>query len=237
MPNFKKEVAWSLGFDLARIAKGNSSEALTAQLIKFVKPTVILDVGANEGQFARLTLRNSGSFKIVSFEPLTSAYELLSRAATKDKRWIVAPRGAIGDAEGKATINVSVHSGASSLLDLEEAHLRAAPLSAYCGTEEVTVQRLDNAAAAFIKPDDRIYLKIDTQGYEQKVLDGATDLIPQVSAIQIEMSFVELYKGEVLAPALISRVQSLGFHVFGFCNGLRDRASGRLLQADGFFIR
>lgn len=237
MAKFRRRAAWSLGYDLTRIAKGNSDEALFAQLAARVKPDIVLDVGANEGQFAVKALRTRGAFRVISFEPLSSAHDALSQAAKGNQRWIVAPRGALGEANGKATINISGFSQSSSLREMNATHLKAVPESAYCATEEVDIRRLDEAVADFIKPSDRLYLKIDTQGFERNVLDGASGIMGQVCAAQLELSFHELYKGEALALDMIAHMTDLGFHLFALCNGTRDRESGYLLQADGYFIR
>lgn len=43
-----------------------------------------------------------------------------------------------------------------------------------------------------------MYLKIDTQGYEEKVLNGAEELLSKVKVIQTELSLMPLYKGKIL---------------------------------------
>jgi hypothetical protein len=43
--------------------------------------------------------------------------------------------------------------------------------------------------------EDRVWLKVDTQGYEAEVFKGATDLLPRISALECELSLVPLYDG------------------------------------------
>ncbi|MDO8288415.1 MAG: FkbM family methyltransferase [Parvibaculum sp.] len=233
----RRKIAWALGFDLLRIRKSSSAEALVRRFIEQVKPTLVLDVGGNEGQFASDALSAPGTHKVVSFEPLSSAHGMLVEASRGNPRWEVAKRCAIGEASGVTKINISSFSGSSSLRPMNDTHLNAAPNTGYVGEETVDIFRLDDIARQYIKPDDRILLKIDTQGYEQNVLDGATGIMDQVVAMQIEVALVELYSGETLALDLIKGVLDQGFSVFAFCNGFGEKKTGRLLQADVFFIR
>src|SRR5271163_4949912 len=79
----------------------------------------MLDVGANSGQFARELRREGYAGTIVSFEPLSQAHADLARAASRDSHWTVMPRMALGDAAGRAAINVSRNLASSSLLAVE----------------------------------------------------------------------------------------------------------------------
>lgn len=234
---FRRRLAWSLGFDLLRIRKSSSAEALVRRLMMQTKPSLVFDIGANEGQFANDALSAPGAHRVVSFEPLSQAHDLISGKASGNERWEIAPRCAIGDEKGSTKINISSFSGSSSLRPMNDTHLKAAPSTAYCGEEPVDVFRLDDIGRSYIKPDDRIYLKIDTQGFEKNVLDGSTGILDQVVALQVEVALVELYEGETLALDLIQSVIDQGFSVYAFCNGFGEKSTGRLLQADVFFLR
>lgn len=76
-----------------------------------------------------------------------------------------------------------------------ESHLSAAPESVYCGAETVNVSRLDNIANKHITKDtNSIFLKIDVQGFEKQVIEGATQTLPIIKGIQMEPSLVAMYK-------------------------------------------
>src|SRR5215470_6869482 len=108
---------------------------------------VVLDVGANSGQFA-LALFNAGfTGRIISFEPLSLAHAALSEAAQNHPDWEIAPRCALGAAVGSAVINIAGNSFSSSLRPMLERHLAAAPQSAYVGSETVHVETLGNVIA------------------------------------------------------------------------------------------
>lgn len=233
----KSEIAWRLGYELVRIRKGHGPRALVWQIIHASAPTVCFDVGANEGQWAGGVLSDDASRRIVSFEPLSDAHRILTEKARAYPNWVLAPRMAIGNEDTETIINISGFSQSSSLLPMTHVHSDAVPETAYVSTETVPVRRLDGVGGEFLRPGDRVYLKIDTQGFEREVLEGATGIMENVVALQVELSFRELYAGETLAAEMMAMIGGLGFQLFGFCNGLRDPKTKALLQADAFFIR
>ena len=195
----------------------------------------VLDVGANIGQFA-MKLRQAG-FKgqIISFEPQSQAFARLVRAAAADPLWDVAPRCAVGAARGQLEMNLSDNSVSSSALPILEEHTGNAPDSRYIGKEKVPVITLD--ACQLFARDGNIFLKVDTQGYEQQVLDGATELLKSLRGVQLEMSLAPLYEGQADFVGLIDQMQKSGFDIWALNPGFANRETGRLLQADGTFFR
>jgi hypothetical protein len=117
-----------------------------------------------------------------------------------------------------------------------DTHLSAAPESRYLHKESVPVRRLDD----ILPPPDstrRIFLKLDVQGYEPQVLAGATRLLTHTLAVQLEMSLIPLYRGEVLMPEISARMKDTGFELWDLEPSFRDPTTGRLLQVDGIFTR
>jgi FkbM family methyltransferase len=197
--------------------------------------TLVLDVGANEGQYAR-RLRAAGySGQIVSFEPLTGVFARLERAAAGDPAW-EARRAALGDADGEAEINVAANTYSSSLLPMRERHFRSAPTSAYVGSERVPLARLDSIWNELVRPDDRVWLKLDVQGYESRVLDGAEGVLDRVDVLQAELALVPLYEGDPPWRELVDRLAGRGFRLAGLEAGFEDPDTGELLQIDGIFV-
>ncbi|RYZ73854.1 MAG: FkbM family methyltransferase [Lysobacteraceae bacterium] len=198
---------------------------------------LVFDVGANSGQFAS-ALRTSGyGGRIVSFEPLSSAHADLVRHSRDDPDWDPAPRTAIGDRAGELVINVSANSVSSSALGMLDSHSSAAPESAYRYDETAPVTTLDAIAEHYLRPGSTPFLKIDTQGYEDRVLDGATALLSRSRGLQLELSFVPLYAEQKLFGELSARLLALGFSIWAIWPGLCDPASGRMLQVDVTFFR
>ena len=204
---------------------------------------LVLDVGANQGQYG-LDLRDCGyTGRIISFEPLRNAHTILSEVASRDPLWTVAERMAIGESNGTATINVSGTDASSSLLPMLGSHLEAAPASGYVDVESVELCTLDSAFARVTDRVEggkcsRVFLKIDVQGYEAAVLAGARDLLQsRICGMQIEMSLVPLYEGQVLYADTYDQVSRSGFKLWNLFPVFSDANSGRLLQVDGVFFR
>ena len=196
----------------------------------------VIDVGANVGQYGA-SLRASGyRGRIVSFEPLSDAYARLARRCAPDPGW-TASREAVGAEPGQLEINISANSYSSSLLPMTSAHTGAAPGSEYVGTEQVPVTTLDAVVSAHDIDPAGTWLKIDTQGYEAPVLDGAGERLGEFAAVQLELSFVPLYDGQALFDELVGRLTAAGFTLFGLDAGFSDPRTGRTLQCDGVFVR
>lgn len=195
----------------------------------------VLDVGANVGQFA-CAVRSAGfKGRIISVEPLVAAYEQLSRRAASDQRWQTL-NVAVGAAPGTTQINVSANSYSSSLLTMTAEHLAADSESRVIGTQDVqVVTAADLAMTHDIVPASTL-LKVDTQGFEQQVLDGAGHLLDEFAAVQVELSFVELYAGQRLHDDLVAHLAARGLTLWSLETGISD-AAGRLLQCDGLFLR
>jgi len=197
---------------------------------------VVLDVGANAGQFARQLRARGYRGRIVSFEPLAGPYAKLKFNTALIPNW-QAVQLALGDVDETRIIHVAGNSQSSSFLEMLPQHLAAAPKSAYVGTETVTVRRLDRVIDQYCGPGERLFLKIDTQGFEAAVLRGARETLTRCSGVQLEMSIAPLYQGELLLPELIAEMAKQGFVLMDLKPGFFDPRSGELLQLDGLFFR
>ena len=232
-----RRLARRAGIDIKRYRATDTEHGRVVAMLATHKITTVLDVGANIGQYA-LALRETGYLgDIVSFEPLPAAHQKLAATALKDPAWQVAPRMALGSRKSTATLNIAGNSVSSSLRPMLAAHAEAAISSAYVGHLNVAVERLDAVVGNYIDDSSKIFLKIDTQGFEDEVLDGATALLPRIAGIQIELSLVPLYDGQRLYEALLERMRALGYELWGLSPGFFDARTGRLLQFDGVFFR
>ena len=173
--------------------------------------------------------------EIISFEPLSSAYSALKENSKNDTKWHVY-NNAIGDQDGNTIINVAANSASSSMLDMLEQHKLAAPNAHYVGQEETQIKKIDSIFHNIVNDDDKVMLKIDTQGFEKNVIDGATYALSKIILIQLEMSLVPLYNQEILLPGMISYLESKNFQLISIENGFTHPTTLHLLQADGIFI-
>jgi|HubBroStandDraft_1064217.scaffolds.fasta_scaffold00062_25 FkbM family methyltransferase len=233
-----KSFARSLGLELRRFAPVSSYTAQLKAMLSWHRVDLIFDVGANTGQFGRELRRQVGfTGRIVSFEPTSAAHERLSAQAGKDPLWDVAPRVAIGAQEGMVTINVACNSVSSSVLPMLENHARAAPDSLYTDTETVRLATLDSLTAGYFVRKSSAFLKVDTQGYESEVLKGAPLTLARVIGVQLELSLIPLYTGQLLMPELLEFMREAGFDLWAITPAFTDPRNGRLLQVDAAFFR
>jgi FkbM family methyltransferase len=198
---------------------------------------VVLDIGANAGQFAETLRKELGyAHKIISFEPLSTAFALLQKNAKADPLWDVF-NFALGDQEQDSTLNIAGNSYSSSLLAMLPAHSDAAPESVYAGTETIKIKKLDTLFNSLCPSGAKVFIKIDTQGFEENVLKGAAGSLPKIDLIQMEMSLTPLYQGEKLFDELHLLMKNKGFRLVDILPGFSDPVTGQLLQADGVFQR
>ena len=151
--------------------------------------------------------------------------------------WEAYPRCALGDHNGEVEINIAGNSESSSMLPMLESHRSAAPESAYVGKQIVPIKTLDAVAGQYLKDARAPFLKIDTQGYEWQVLDGARDTLPHLKGILVELSLLPLYDGQHLWREVIDRLEAEGFTLWAFKPEFSDQSQGRTLQVDGVFYR
>lgn len=232
-----RRTANRLGIDVHRHHPEASESGRLSSMLATHGVDLIFDVGANTGQFAQ-SLRQAGyAGRLISFEPLSTAHARLLQASQNDSRWDIAPRAAIGDRDGEIEIHVAGNSVSSSVLGMLDSHANAAPGSAYVGSELVRLSRMDTIAGDYLASDTVSFLKIDTQGYEGRVLDGAAGLLGHVSGLQLELSFVPLYEDQELFDALLERLRALGFSIWAIWPGFQNPRSGRMLQVDAVLFR
>jgi FkbM family methyltransferase len=232
-----RQFALKLGIELNRYNPAQSQRARMLKLLAHHGIDTVLDVGANDGGYGRLVREVGFRGDILSFEPLADAHRKLTASAQGDERWFVAPRMALGSEDGEIEINVAGNSTSSSVLAMHEQHVKAAPDSEYVGLERVPLRRLDSVSHQSIDNGSAIFLKIDTQGYEVPVLEGAESLLPRLRGIQLELSLVPLYEGQVLFRDVIDLLYERQFALWNVIPGFMDHASGRMLQMDGVFFR
>lgn len=232
-----RKLALKFGVDLHRYNACQSQQARLVTLIAHHGIDTVIDVGANDGGYG-LYLREGGyTDDIVSFEPLSDAHRLLVEASAKDSRWHVAMPMALGSEDRTIEINVSGNSTSSSILPMNETHMDAAPSSAYVGVERVMLRRIDGLGDPVIQAGRRLFLKIDTQGFEMPVLQGAQALMSRVQGIQVELTVTPLYEGQALYLEMIDWLSARGYELWNVIPGFTDAATGRMLQMDGVFFR
>jgi FkbM family methyltransferase len=195
----------------------------------------VLDVGANRGQFGTELRRCRFTGRLISVEPLSEPFAALSAIAAADGNWHV-ERAAVAAEPGSVTVNVSKNSASSSILPILERSVHAAPQTQYVSTEQVDATTVDELVARHELDPGTTLLKIDVQGFESAVLDGAAKTLSQFGGVRLEMSLVPLYDGEALMPEMTARLNDAGFDLWFVEPGFSEPDTHRLLQLDGVFF-
>ena len=224
-----KRAARRAGFDLARHRPDFTD------LMRHHGIQTVLDVGANEGQYAGELREHGYAGRIVSFEPITQPFEVLARKATADPQWDVLQM-ALGETQGEMDIFVSAKSVFSSFKGLSDYSKQNFQGAAAERTERVRIDRLDRFLAQNPLDLARTYLKIDTQGFEQEVLLGAGDALGGIRAVQAELALQPLYEGQQSWIEVIRWMEQRGFRtVLAKENGI-DQNRCELLELDVVFL-
>jgi FkbM family methyltransferase len=238
MPTFKNKLKFFLrnfGLDINRYNLIESNDFRLNHFLKINDIDCVLDVGANIGQYANNLRRIGYKKKIISFEPLSSAYKILQNKSVKDELWTSYNYG-IGEENKEVNINISKNSYSSSILDILPLHTESEPQSEYFSKETISIKKLENLNEIDIEKFNKVFIKIDTQGYEEQVLQGIGKLINKIEGIQIELSLYPLYKNQTLFLELYKKIKELGFDVWDFQRGFGDVNSGKIYQLDGIFF-
>lgn len=194
---------------------------------------VVLDIGANDGDYGR-EIRDSG-YKglIVSFEPNPVVYSRLQKTISRDDNWIAYPF-AIGDKDNISKMMLAINDTMSSLKSLTNFGMTTGARPT--GSIDVEVVRLDtflqNHQELLLK---NIYLKIDTQGYEMEVLSGSGSFLEKIAVIQAEIALVQTYADEMDWVSVITWLRERKFEVAtAICN---SALGAQVREFDFVFVR
>ncbi|TWT53733.1 2-O-methyltransferase NoeI [Rubripirellula amarantea] len=196
----------------------------------------VLDVGANNGQYARRLLRGGFRGRIISFEPLPAALEKLRLNSSGFDRWQVASY-ALGAETTTAKFNVATDTQSSSLLPMTDRLESSTGDVCYVDTITINVKRLDEIVSSYCEEDERLFLKLDVQGLEHQVIAGAQRCMDQIIGMQMELSTQPLYENAPLWDESLQLAESLDFVPTSIQSGFSDRVTGVMLQADCTFVR
>ena len=225
-----------LGYAIVwRNPRGYSLPTHVLAVLRRLEIDCVLDVGAHRGDYARLLRRYGYRGRIVSFEPVSANFERLAAAAAGDPRWEVR-HAALGREDAAAEINVAHDTRLSSFLPARDA------LNPEVGTalaveerEEVPVRSLDSVFDDVVRPDERVYLKLDTQGWDLEVLRGGERSLQRIRGLQTEVSVLPLYDRMMNYLDAMREVTDRGFELTGIYPVAYNDLS--IVELDCVFIR
>jgi FkbM family methyltransferase len=231
-----RRLANVFGIEVRRLHDPLSFASRRVALMRRLGIDLVIDVGANEGQYGSALRRLGYPGRIISFEPVGEAYAKLELRAAADPSW-ECRRRALGAEAGAAVMSVAANLYSSSLLPIDPSHVAAAPDSATVRTEEVAVARLDDEIAELDLTSRRVLLKLDVQGFERDVLAGAGQTLPSVLALETELSMKQLYSGQALWRDMVDLIETHGLGLHAVEEEFVDPRTGETLQLNGLFVR
>jgi FkbM family methyltransferase len=222
--------------DVRGLARSHVSAKLVSRLLRHLRdlrPRALIDIGASTGSFSVAAHLAYPGIRIVAFEPLPPSFVVLRETLSRIPEASALPM-AVGDSDSTTLLHQSGNPGSSSLRPMLPAHVEAFPGTTVQETVRVRVAPLD---ALNLQDLPRpVLMKIDVQGFEDRVLKGARKTLGTVNAVIVEMSRVPLYEGQSLEPAVTATLLGAGFRREEDFDEIRDK-DGRVLQVDGYFLR
>lgn len=195
----------------------------------------LIDVGAHSGEFSSAMHAVVPDAHIYAFEPLPECRERLMKRLGGNGTVEHFPV-AIGDSSGTIEFWRSSFAKASSALRMSPLHQSAFPWSAKNDRITVPMDTLDHCIGDRDLPG-KVFLKIDVQGYEDRVLKGATQVLRRVDYVLVETSFRPLYEGEAQFHEIYDMLRQAGLMYAGNMEQLLSPEDGSVLQADALFVR
>lgn len=198
----------------------------------------VLDIGGNKGQFTKMISTLLPQAKVYGFEPLPHCFDDFQKLAQRNQNIKVFNVG-IGETSGVLSFKSDSFSPSSSFLKMTDIHRQAYP---YAGKEiktvDVEIVMLDDfIASEKIDLGNSLFVKIDVQGYEDKVLAGGKETISRAKIVIVEASFSILYESQPLFDEIYQAFKDLGFSFSGMLEQSINPVTGEVLQGDAIFIK
>jgi FkbM family methyltransferase len=228
------------GLSVSKLPERNTLERQIKSLFAQFEVQCVIDVGAHFGEFATSLRENGYTGRIVSFEPFSESFAKLREARGADKQWDI-QQLCLGSDSQTVEIRTFKHSQFNSLhnpTDFAKEGWYSEDMIVQ-GTESVSMKRLDAVLPDLgIDPGKvNIYLKIDTQGHDMEVLQGASRVLPKIKALQTELSALRLYQDSPRLEEALTRYRELGFLPAGFYPIQKDDKPLPVAEWDCIFTR
>jgi FkbM family methyltransferase len=198
--------------------------------------TKILDVGANTGQYASELRKIKFEGEIISFEPISSVFEVLKKNLKNDTKCSF-NNFALGDKNETKTINIAKNLASSSFFGRAKHLDESAKYTEYISEEKVQIKVLDTIFDTICNTNDVVFLKLDTQGYEKNILNGAKESLKKIKGIQIELALKPSYNDAPGFKEIYKILEESGFTLFSVEDGFEDEKTGQLFEIDAIFFR
>lgn len=224
-----------LGLEVRFRSLKSSFDLRLRHFIKIYEIDNVYDIGANKGQFLKQILSFNFKGKVNCYEPIPSAARCLIDF-TKQNANVRVFNFALSNSQGRQKFYITTDLASSSLLESSQIVDYSSGRASIIDEIEVVVHRLDDLKHIF-GDGERNFMKIDVQGSELAVLEGARLTLKNCVMVLIEVSLTELYAGQSKFDEVIAFMLAEGFKVLDLFDSFRSETDGSLLQADMLFVR
>ena len=219
-----------------KITLSNNFNYYIVQTLKHYKIDIVIDIGANEGQFAKNIIQYGYKNKIISFEPIKNIHQILKKNSKNYNNWIIEENIGFGETEGTKEINISKNNVSSSILKIKKKFVNLKPDTEQIRKEKIKITTIDNYLNKNNFNNNKIFIKLDTQGYEENIIRGAQKKIKNITGFMLEASIEAIHNKEKDYSEIIKLMKKMGFSVWSVERGFSNKKTGQVLQIDIIFI-
>lgn len=224
----------SMGLDIIRLQKSPQESLLG---LKSLPIRTIIDVGANTGQFVRIIDKVYPEAKIYCFEPAPTPFQGLCKWAESKHNRVKTFNFALDDFEGEIEMFYHTeHSPSSSILKTTQVSESLYPFTKSQHAIKVKQTTLDKAIETLNIPlIPEILIKLDVQGYEDRIIRGGKETFDKAKACILEINLDELYESQ---PSF-KDISLLLFDGYNYAGNLNQAFAedGHVIAIDAVFVK
>ncbi|MCI0564877.1 MAG: FkbM family methyltransferase [Nitrososphaera sp.] len=225
----------NIGFDIVRHSKSSSYSLLG---LRHLPIRSVIDVGANTGQFAKMISNIYPETHIYCFEPLPEPFKKLKEWADQQEGRVTVFNTALGCKEGNVDMLLHPdHTPSSSLLKTTAIGEALYPFTKKQATVAVELATLDKTIAKLptvLNPD--ILIKLDVQGYEDRVIKGGVGTFCKARACIAEVCLDPLYEDQATFKEILVLLDEFGYRYVGNLDQ-KYADDGHVIFFDAVFLR
>lgn len=226
---FIKKIIRRFGYDIV------AHRPLQKTILDRYNIKTIFDIGANDGTWSAEMRKLYPDAQIYAFEPLKECFSAIQKKFKNDNKCHIF-NVALGDEDSLKFIDHNSFHPSSSILPMLPLHEELYPKSINRTKERIEVKKLDTLAPKLTLKKD-ILVKMDVQGYEEKVIAGGKNTLPNADIIIIETAYVHLYENQPLFGDIHNALEKIGFAYKGSATKHYSNKTGEPIYEDSIFVR
>ena len=166
---------------------------------------------------------------------MKSAFIELKKNSKKYSLWETVNLG-FGKEKSSEFLNISKNSVSSSISQVLETSTSVEPGTKFISREQIKLISLNEYLSNDEFRDKKIFVKIDTQGFEKNIILGTEKVKNKIQGFMVELSIVKLYTSEASVNEMIGLLNKLGFELWSIERGFSNKKTGQTLQVDAIFM-